>query len=36
MSKSERMQVLEGPQLFEVFTGGGRPRRFTSVEKAAV
>ena len=36
MSKPEPMQVLEGPQRFEVFTGGGRRRRFTSAEKAAI
>ena len=36
MSKPEHMQVLEGPQRFELFTGGGRRRRFTSAEKAAI
>jgi transposase len=30
------MHVSEGPQRFDVFTGGGRRRRFTTAEKAAI
>ncbi len=36
MSIPEHMHVSEGPQRFDVFTGGGRRRRFTSAEKAAI
>ena len=36
MSMPELMHVSEGPQRFDVFTGGGRRRRFTSIEKATI
>ena len=36
MSIPKHMHVLEGPQRFDVFTGGGRRRRFTAAEKAAI
>ena len=36
MSKPEHMHVPEGPQRFDVFTGAGRRRRFSSAEKAAI
>ena len=36
MSMPELMHVSEGPQRFDVFTGGGRRRRFTASEKAAI
>ena len=36
MSIPEHMHVSEGPQRFDVFTGGGRRRRFTAAEKAAI
>ena len=36
MSIPELMHVSEGPQRFDVFTGGGRRRRFTAGEKAAI
>ncbi len=36
MSKLEHMHVPEGPQRFDVFTGAGRRRRFSSAEKAAI
>ena len=36
MSMLEPMHVSEGPQRFDVFTGAGRRRRFTAVEKAAI
>ncbi len=36
MSMSERKHVSEGLRRFDVFTGGGRRRSFTSAEKAAI
>ena len=36
MSMPKHMHLLEGPQRFDVFTGGGRRRRFTASEKAAI
>lgn len=36
MSMPELMHVSAGPQRFDVFTGGGRRRRFTASEKAAI
>ncbi len=36
MFMPEPMHVLEGSQRFDVFTGAGRRRRFTAVEKAAI
>ena len=36
MSMPELMHVSEGPQRFDHFTGGGRRRRFTASEKAAI
>ena len=36
MSMLEPMHVSERPQRFDVFTGAGRRRRFTAVEKAAI
>ena len=36
MSIPKLMHVSEGPQRFDVFTGGGRRRRFTTAEKAAI
>ena len=36
MSIPKHMHVSEGPQRFDVFTGGGRRRRFTAAEKAAI
>ena len=36
MSIPELMHVSEGPQRFDVFTGVGRRRRFTTAEKAAI
>ena len=36
MSMPELMHVSEGPRRFDVFTGGGRRRRFTAIEKAAI
>ena len=36
MSMSERKHVSEGLRRFDVFTGGGRRRGFTSAEKAAI
>ena len=36
MSIPGLMQVSEAPQRFDVFTGGGRRRRFTVAEKAAI
>ena len=36
MFTPELMHVSEGPQRFDVFTGGGRRRRFTSIEKATI
>ena len=36
MSKPVHMAMSEGPRRFEVFTGEGRRRRFSAVEKAAI
>ena len=36
MSIPKHMHVSEGPQRFDVFTRGGRRRRFTTAEKAAI
>ena len=36
MFTPELIHVSEGPQRFDVFTGGGRRRRFTSIEKATI
>ena len=36
MSIPKLMHVSEEPQRFDVFTGGGRRRRFSAAEKAAI